>query len=351
MNRRTIWLLLGGFVLLLLALPLVLELSQTATEGEIDRYRTAAEITIADGDRTVSNKVFSDCTITRHSNWNTGTQVGTSHQGSDPFVVLSDRSILILRDLNRCPDGKIGETYTYDPDVQSTQIIDRRIRAPYAHASCYDNVDDAKTLTLYRQQELFRGGVDGLRVTEAKLVIVERKPATPLPDGYGDAFPWYKKTPRGAVGTPEYSLHDHASRFSGFIVGLSQLGEKQRCEKFDRESEGPILVTTDRWDDCLPWGGSNMGWLVAKPNADLSQIDYSYNERSTDMIATQYRATWLEVRGAPGANEGENYFFWRPKICIDGQCFATQAARRSTWEGFRLYYPKKNQVVTVEWKH
>jgi hypothetical protein len=296
MNRR-IWLSVGGFVLLLLLL--LLALFDSATDGEIDRYRTATEITVAEGDRKVSNKVYSDCTVTSSNKWNTGRQIGTSHQGSDPFVVLSDRSILMLHDLSPCPDGKVGETYTFDPDVPSTTIVDRRIRAPYAHAYRYDDVHDAKVLTLYRQQELFRGGIDGLRVAEAKLVIAERKPKTPLPDTFGDAFPWYKNTPRGNVGTPDYQLHDHKSRFSGFVVGLSQLGEKQRCAKFDSEDEGPILVTTDRWDECLPWGGSDMGWLIARPNADLSRIDYSYGERSTDKIATRYRATWRAARPGP----------------------------------------------------
>jgi hypothetical protein len=263
MNRRTIGLSVGGFVLLLLLL--LLALFDAPTDGEIDRYRTATEITVAEGDRKVSNKVFSDCTVSSSNKWNTGRQIGTSHQGRDPFFVLSDRSILVLRDLNRCPDGKVGETYTYDPDVPSSTIVDWRIRAPYAHAYRYDNVDDAKVLTLYRQQELFRGGIDGLRVVETKLAITERKPATPLPDTYGDAFPWYKNTPRGEVGTPEYSLHDHAGRFSGFVVGLHQLGETQRCPKFDREDDGPILVTADRWTSaCLlgaarTWDGSSPG--------------------------------------------------------------------------------------------
>jgi hypothetical protein len=25
--------------------------------------------------------------------------------------------------------------------------------------------------------------------------------------------------------------------------------------------------------------------------------------------------------------------------------------RRSVWAGFRLYYPKKNEVIAVEWIH
>ena len=72
---------------------------------------------------------------------------------------------------------------------------------PYAHARRYDNIDDAKILTLYSQQVLFRGGIDGLRITDAKLVIAERKPKAPLPDLYGDAFPWYRNTP-GATSAP-----------------------------------------------------------------------------------------------------------------------------------------------------
>ena len=321
-------------------------------EGEIDSYRTATEITVAEGDRIISNKVFADCTVTYSNKWNTGRSVGISHRGNNPFAVLSDRSILILSDLSPCPSSNVtvGETAVFDPELRTSDIVKGRIRAPYAHATRYDNIDDAKTLTLYRQPDLFRGGIDGLRIIEAKLVVVERKPTTPLPDTFRDAFPWHKNTPSAPVGSQEYSVQDPKRRFSGFIVSLDQLADHQRCDQFDRESEGPVLVTTDRWDKCLPWGGSDMGWLIARPNADLSQIDYSYAERSNEKIATQYRATWLKERGVPGAVEGdEGYFFWRPKICIDGRCFATHAARRSTWEGFRLYYPKKNQVITVEW--
>ena len=82
----------------------------------------------------------------------------------------------------------VGASYRFDPEAPSSQIIDRRIAAPYAHARRYDNIDDAKAVTLYHQQTLFRGGIDGLRVTEAKLVITERNPATPLPDLFSDAL-------------------------------------------------------------------------------------------------------------------------------------------------------------------
>jgi hypothetical protein len=101
MNRRTIWLCIGGVVLLLLGSTFLLELFTSLTEGEIDSYRTATEITVADGDRKVSNKIYSDCTATRHSNWSTGTQTGISHRGGNPFVVLGDRSILIVGDSGR----------------------------------------------------------------------------------------------------------------------------------------------------------------------------------------------------------------------------------------------------------
>ncbi|MCX7310514.1 MAG: hypothetical protein NTV56_02055 [Alphaproteobacteria bacterium] len=354
MKPRTVWLsAIGGIVALLIGLPILLSVIERAREGEIDNYRTMTEITLADGDRTVSGKVYSDCISTRRSNWNTGTQIGTIRRGSNPFVVLTDRSILILTELNLCPSigAASGEVYTFDPAVPSNRVVDRRIAVPYAHALRYDNVDDVRTMTSYRQQQLFGAGIDGLRVVEAKLTVTERNAATPLPDTYSDAFPWYRNTPRAAVGSQDYTLHDPKSRFSGFVVSLDQLVEKQRCDKFDREAEGPVLVTTDRWDSCLPWGGSDMGWLVAHPNTDLSQIDYSYGDRSSDKIGTRYRATWLQERGVKGAVEGEGYFYWRPVICIDARCFATHPARQSTWEGFRLYYPKKNHVLTVEWKN
>jgi len=353
MNRQALWITVVGCVLIALAILVLFERVLGLPEVDVAQYRTETTVTVADGDRTASGKVHADCIYSRSHGWSTGTQSGVSASGMNPFVVLGDRSILVLSDLHRCPGthAAVGSTYRFHPDGSPSPADEPRIDAPYAHAQRYDNIDDAKILTLYSQQVLFRGGIDGLRITDAKLVIAERKPKAPLPDLYGDAFPWYRNTPRGNVGTPEYGLHDFRSRFSGFIVRLNQLDEKQRCNKFDREAEGPLLVEGDRWDTCPPWGGENLGWLIARPNADLSRIDYSYNERSLEKIATHYRATWLEARGAPGANKVDDYFFWQPKLCFDGQCFATHAARHSAWAGFRLYYPKKNEVISVEWVH
>jgi hypothetical protein len=353
MNRKAIGVAIGGGVLVVLAVLVLYDVAQKPTEGELARYRTETTFTIADGDRTASGKAYTDCLVSYRHGWNTGRSIGIHPTGQSPFVVLGDRSILVLTGLESCPESTpiVGNTYRFDPDAPSSKNADRRIQAPYAHATRYDNIDDAKTKTLYHQQVLFRGGIDGLRVTEAKLAITELNPTTPRPDLVAAAFPWHKNTPSVPVGSQDYELYDHKRRFSGFIVGLDQLPEHLRCNKFDREAEGPLLVEGDRWDSCPPWGGRDLGWLVARPSADLSRIDYSYNERSPDKIATHYRATWLEARGAPGAKKVDSYFFWQPKLCFDGQCFSTHAARHSIWAGFRLYYPKKNQVISVEWVH
>jgi hypothetical protein len=344
---------LGGLVMLDSAKGPSKGPKKGSSDGEIDRYRTEAAITVADGDRRANGKVYTDCVIYDRHNWSTGRTISTTSIGTNPFAVLGDRSILVLSDLNRCPGSNpvVGASYRFDPNAPYAQIVNHRIAAPTAHARRYDNVDDPKVVTFYEQQALFRGGIDGLRVTEATLVIIESKPKTPLPNLYADAFPWQKNNPPAPVSSPDYMVQDRKRRFSGFIVRLNQLGENQRCDKFDREAEGPILVEGDSWDKCPPWNADNLGWLIARPNANLSRIDYSYNERSMDKIATHYRATWLEASGAPGANEGENYFFWRPTLCFDGQCFTTHGARRTNWSGFRLYYPKKNQVISVEWEH
>ena len=171
---------------------------------------------------TASGKVHADCIYSRSHGWSTGTQSGVSASGMNPFVVLGDRSILVLSDLHRCPGthAAVGSTYRFHPDGSPSQADEPRIDAPYAHARRYDNIDDAKILTLYSQQVLFRGGIDGLRITEAKLVIAEHKPKAPLPDLYGDAFPWYRNTPKGDVGTPE-----RAARFQKPVFRIHRAAE------------------------------------------------------------------------------------------------------------------------------
>jgi hypothetical protein len=46
----------------------------------------------------------------------------------------------------------------------------------------------------------------------------------------------------------------------------------------------------------------------------------------------------------------ENDFYWRPQLCFDGFCVNAGAAPRTVWDGFRIYYPKKNQVISARWK-
>jgi hypothetical protein len=55
-------------------------------------------------------------------------------------------------------------------------------------------------------------------------------------------------------------------------------------------------------------------------------------------------------KGAPGIRDEDQIFYWRPQLCFDGLCVQTHAARRPVWDGFRLYYPRKNQVVAVRWQ-
>ena len=154
MNRTALGVAIGGGVLIALACLVLLSGGQSPSpnDGELERYRTETIVTLADGDRTVSSKVYTDCGVHYRRSFNTGGSMSVSASGRNPFVALGDRSILILSDLPGCPGTKaavVGETYQFDVNIPSSQIVDRRIRAPYAHARRYDNVDDARTVMLY----------------------------------------------------------------------------------------------------------------------------------------------------------------------------------------------------------
>jgi hypothetical protein len=187
-------------------------------------------------------------------------------------------------------------------------------------------------------------------VSSAKISFAGHNIASSLPYAGEDSFPWLAKIPWADVGHQDYAKHLYRSTFSGFVVELHQLGEAQRCDKFDREAEGPVVVVGDVWDTCPPWGGQSRGWLIATPSADFARINYSYDKRSPQQITTLYRAEWLAGKAAPGVRDEDNIFYWRPELCFDGLCVQTHAARRPTWDGFRLYYPKKNQVISVRWQ-
>ena len=109
MNKKALGLVIGGGTLA--ALALVVRFGggsgggQSVTEGELDRYRTETTVTVADGDRTASGKVYTDCLVSYCRGWNTGGQLSTSPTGMDPFAVLADRSIVVLSDLRRCPES------------------------------------------------------------------------------------------------------------------------------------------------------------------------------------------------------------------------------------------------------
>ncbi|TPQ29738.1 hypothetical protein C2U70_28195 [Bradyrhizobium guangdongense] len=352
-RKRTIWLALGGF--LLAGSFLLLLVANLGGPGgshvETDRYRVTTEIVLSDHGRELRNTVAGECVGYHGGNWNTGVHDSIVRQGDNPFLVLSDRSLLMFADINKCLPSPVnaGDVYTFDPDVTSA-VLGRQIRMPFAHAWRFDDVDDPTSIRIYAQAELFRSGVDDLKVVSARLSFAGRNVGEPLPFAGEDAFPWLGRIPWADVGKPDYATHLHRSTFSGFEVQLHQLGEAQRCAKFDRDAEGPILVEGDVWDACPPWSGPGLGWLVATPGSGFSRIDYAYGQRSTLHVATLYRATWLSEKGAPGVKDEDSIFYWRPELCFDGLCVRGQAARRPTWDGFRLYYPRKNQVITVRWQ-
>jgi hypothetical protein len=359
MDKRKIWLGIGIGAIVLLVAPFLPGLLFTVGrswppgEGEIGRYRVATEVTLTEDGRELRSKVLADCLLIRGGDWSTGKRTGITRRGQDPFFVLSDGSILILHDLQPCQWGSDSPagSYRFNPDLTYGQVVDGQIRMPYSHAYRFDNARDPKVLTVYSQPALFRRAIDGIRVREAGVSFLEWKPTSPLPFPMADSFPWFRDTPYAEVGSPDYGKGHFFGAFSGFESKLVQLSEQARCQKFDRDAEGPILVVGDKWDTCPPWGGENLGWLVATLAADHRRIGYSVTARNPDRVGTFYRARALAALGAPGESSDDGGFFWRPQLCFDGRCFDTHAARRSTWEGFRLYFPKKNQVIAAEWKN
>ena len=136
-RQRTVWLALGG-LLVAAALVLLLVANQggpAASHVETDRYRVANEIVLSDRGRELRNTVTSECIGYHGGNWNTGVHDSIVHRGDNPFLVLSDRSLLMFGDINKCPPSPVnaGDVYTFDPDLPSA-VVDRRIRMPFAHA-------------------------------------------------------------------------------------------------------------------------------------------------------------------------------------------------------------------------
>src|SRR4051794_19256243 len=166
------------------------------------------------------NAVAGECVEHFSNNWNTGVQNSISHTGDNPFLVLGDRSLLMFQDINKClpSPAKAGEVYRFDPDA--TSEVAGLMRMPYSHAWRFDSVDDPTSIRVYFQPELFRGGIDGLKVTSAKVSFSGRKIAEPLPFAGEDAFPWLATIPWAEVGNQNYSTHLHRSTFSGFEVEL-----------------------------------------------------------------------------------------------------------------------------------
>ena len=123
MNRQALWITVVGCVLIALAILVLFERVLGLPEVDVAQYRTETTVTVADGDRTASGKVHADCIYSRSHGWSTGTQSGVSASGMNPFVVLGDRSILVLSDLHRCPGthAAVGSTYRFHPDGSPSQ--------------------------------------------------------------------------------------------------------------------------------------------------------------------------------------------------------------------------------------
>ena len=102
-RRSRVSRILLGLAVLFVGLPLLAFLVISISffgvpglDGETDRYRTAVAIVVDDNGREIRNTVVGECGRFRSSNWNTSIQHGASHDGDQPFVVLRDRSLLIL---------------------------------------------------------------------------------------------------------------------------------------------------------------------------------------------------------------------------------------------------------------
>jgi hypothetical protein len=353
MRRELVWV-IGGAILgvLVLTVLAVGPMWPPGMRGEAGRYRIATEIAVAAGDREIRNTVEAECVITRGGDVSTGRQTGVHQVGDDPFVLLPDRSLLVLSShFNPCGRWAEGESFDYVWQMPAAGAQpDLRI-VPLDHALFYDSADDPTTVSLLVLSELFRGGVNGWRIKEMK-----HSPApdskTELPYRLEETFVGLHQVPWARLGTPLYGVRFHLTNFQGFRMKVVQL--RAPCEGLDPQAEGAVMVPLNK--PCAPFGDT-LGWLVGQPNADFSELTHAMRNLSPVRVATLYRETKLREI-APGkrrsvafitAESNEvSYFYWTPRLCFDGFCFKPEPSEFGLWPKYQLYYPKQNRLVTVE---
>ena len=350
--------LLTPIVLIALGIELLFGVSQSLFAV---RYRIAATVEVADGDRLVRNVVHNDC---RGFYSTRGIVQGAqqSRRGEDNHVVLQDGSILMLPNLEPCrwiePKPAPGTSFVLDP------LIPGYAKGAPGHAKLwakeawrFDNVDEPSRVAVHDLPWLFQHGSGGLKIERATTTVVASGRQTPVAFELEDRFPWLRKVqhPDRLASYEDRRNFHQLGNFLGFRVTVTQLVGGSRCAAPDPEAEGPIAIPRDApcvfVNECQR-GGDNLycgrivGWLAGTANADFSELSFSIDRRSDGIVAVLYRELMLKKSAAPGERKHQD-LRWKPRICVDGSCIAGEVVGIGgpTWHQF--YYPKRNQFVTV----
>lgn len=349
MSKRAIWILagvagIGGTLLILVAviLPLMVGGWPVGMEGEIGRRRIAIEMVVADGDREVRNIVQQECVTNRSGGFNTGRYIGIHKLGEAPFAVLpSGRALLLTGHFDVCssPAGIL------DPDLPHGENRDGRIFVPGESAVLYDRVDAPTVEATYHLPEMFRTGFDGVRIKEMKVSDIPVSGELPLTRA--SALPWFNHP---GVSSPDYDKDHHLRNFQGHHLTVFQL--QKPCDGMAPNVSEPQLNTDSQFTPCRSTGGKRLGWLIGKPNADFSELQFSTDEASPVRYGVKYLEAMLREKAPgkwrPATELSPRRYAWTPRLCIDGYCFRPEPEQHLVWTKYELYLPKSKRVVSID---
>jgi hypothetical protein len=360
MRKRTIWTLVGAAA----AIPLVMVavgiewlLGPSQLLYKPVRYRVATSVDVGDHGRIVRSVVHSDCWAFA-STRGVVRGVRKSRTGEDNHLVLGDRSVLILPDLDPCrwvdAAPAVGTMVALAPTGRASRSAGSGDLWA-GEAWRFDHARDPQSVTIYDLPALFGSSSDGLQIMSATVAAVAERRDNAF--ALEDSFAWLREVPRGSALEDlrnYWNLHHHGN-FLGFRATVTQLVDGSRCPVRDAAAEGPIVIPMQapctQVSACTQGGdgwfcGSRMAWLTASVKDDFSEVSYAISDRSEARIAVLHRETTLMKAGAPG-DRSHPSLRWKPRICLDGLCIAGETASTGVPPWTQFYYPRRNQLVTV----
>ncbi len=349
MSKRAIWILAGvGGVAGVLALffyvivPSMFGIAPPGVvDGEISRRRVAIETVVAEGDREVRNVVQQECVTRSISGFNTGRYIGTHKTGEAPFAALPSGRAVLIPALFNCS----GPAGVFDPDLPEGQNRDGRISVPRGFATLYDSQESPNVQANYRVLDMMRAGVEGVRIKEMKITDIPA--GGELPETRASALPWFNHPPPGS---PDYDKDHHLRNFQGHRLTVHQL--ERPCDGMAPDVSEPQLNTDSQFKPCRSTGGKHLGYLIGKPNADFSELQFSSDDATFLCYSVKYREAMLREKAPgkwrPATELSPRRYAWTPRLCIDGYCFRPEPSQFLVWTKYELYLPKSKRVVSID---